>query len=128
MHELSISRSILDAAIAHADGRRVLSVDVTVGALRQVVPGSLAFYFEIVARGTACEGARLQTRLARARLRCACGEEWELREPSFRCPRCAGADVAVLSGEELTVDSIEVAEDEEEEEKKEEEETCTAAR
>ncbi len=121
MHELSISRSILDAAIVHADGRRVLSVDVTVGALRQVVPGSLALYFEILASGTACEGARLRTRLAPARLRCACGEEWELREPSFRCPRCAGSETTVLSGEELTIDSIEVEEDVEEE-------TCTAAR
>ncbi len=117
MHELSISRSILDAAVAHAGGRRVRRIDMTIGALRQVVPGSLAFYFEIVSRGTACEGARLQTRLASARLRCACGEEWELQEPSFRCPRCAGGEVTVLGGEELTVDSIEV-----------EEETCTAAR
>ncbi len=117
MHELSLSRSIRDTALAHADGRSVLCVEVTVGALRQVVPRSLEFYFEVLSRGTACEGARLQTRLAPARLRCECGQEWELREPAFRCPLCAGSAVTVLSGEELTVDSIEV-----------EEETCTAAR
>jgi len=117
MHELSLSRAILDAALAHAEGRDVVGVDVTVGALRQVVPGSLSFYFEIVSRGTVCEGAKLRTHVAPARLRCACGHEWELHEPAFRCPRCARAEVTVLSGEELTVDSIEV-----------EEETCTAAR
>ncbi len=117
MHELSLSRAILDAALSHADGHSVTRVDVTVGALRQAVPDSLAFYFEILARGTACEGALLHARVARARLGCACGERWQLEEPAFRCPRCGGGEVTVLSGEELTVDSIEV-----------EEQTCTAAR
>jgi hydrogenase nickel incorporation protein HypA/HybF len=110
MHELALSRAVLEAATLHAAGRRVRGVSVTVGALRQVVPESLAFYFEIVARGTPCEGATLDARSVPARLRCACGEEWELTEPSFRCPRCAGADVAVLDGEQLTVESIEVEE------------------
>jgi hydrogenase nickel incorporation protein HypA/HybF len=117
MHELALSRAVLDAATRHADGRRVVGVDVTIGALRQVVGESLEFYFEIVARGTVCDGARLQTRLAPARLRCACGEEWELHEPVFRCPRCAGAEVTVLDGDQLLVESIEV-----------EEATCTAPR
>ena len=117
MHELAISRSILDTALEHAAGRRVLNVSLTIGALRQVVPDSLSFYFEIVSRGTDCEGARLQTRLMQAQLRCACGQEWRLEAPSFRCPRCASGQVTVLDGDELAIDSIEV-----------EEATCTAPR
>jgi hydrogenase nickel incorporation protein HypA/HybF len=117
MHELALSRAIVDAALAHAQGRRVVRVDVALGALRQAAPDSLRFYFEIVAGGTACEGAQLATRHVPARLRCACGHEWELRGPAFRCPRCAGADVEALSGEELLVEAIEVIE-----------ERCTAAR
>lgn len=137
MHELSLSRSILDAAVAHADGHSVVAVDVTVGALRQAVPSTLSFYFEIVAHGTSCEGAQLRVHVAPARLRCACGHEWELHEPAFRCPRCAGSEVTVLSGEELTVDSIEVEDEPGEQpqgQAKEpygdasEEEPCTAAR
>jgi hydrogenase nickel incorporation protein HypA/HybF len=117
MHELALARAVLDAAVAHADGRQVRGVDVTVGALRQVVPDSLAFHFEILARGTSCEGACLRQRFAPARLRCACGHEWQLTEPSFRCPRCGDGRARVLSGEELLVESIEV-----------EEELCTARR
>ncbi|HYB22856.1 MAG TPA: hydrogenase maturation nickel metallochaperone HypA [Solirubrobacteraceae bacterium] len=117
MHELALARGILDAALAHADGRRVRRVEVTVGALRQVVGDSLAFHFEILARGTPCEGAQLAQRPQPARLRCACGEEWELTEPSFRCGRCGGARVSVIAGEELRVEAIEV-----------EEEPCTARR
>ncbi len=52
MHELSLSSAILETAVKHADGRRVSLVELTVGALRQVVPASLEFYFEIVSRDT----------------------------------------------------------------------------
>jgi hydrogenase nickel incorporation protein HypA/HybF len=117
MHELSISRAIVETASRHAGAGRVVSVRVAIGALRQVTPSSLHFYFEIVSRGTACEGALLDTCLSPARMRCTCGEEWELADVCFRCPRCAGAEVTVVSGEELCVESIEV-----------EEERCTAPR
>ena len=40
------------------------------GSLRQVVPDTLEFYFEFVARGTVCEGARLEQEVVEARLRC----------------------------------------------------------
>lgn len=112
MHELSLSRALLASALRHARGRRVLRVDVTVGALRQVVPDNLAFYFEVVARGTPCEGATLVTALLPARLACPCGHEWELASPSFRCPRCGGTETRVLGGEELRLESIEVDDDE----------------
>jgi hydrogenase nickel incorporation protein HypA/HybF len=110
MHELSISRAILDAATRHADGRRVVLVSLAIGALRQVIPESLTFHFQIVSRGTICERALLELRLVPARLRCACGKEWELEEPSFRCPRCGSGRVNVLDGDQLSVDSIEVEE------------------
>jgi len=60
MHELALSRAIVDAALRHAGGRPVEIVHVRLGSFRQAVPGSLAFYFEIVARGTGCEGAALE--------------------------------------------------------------------
>jgi|GEM_PF-1056161 len=60
MHELALSRAIVDAALRHAEGRPVEVVHVKLGEMRQAVPRSLAFYFEIVARGTDCEGAELE--------------------------------------------------------------------
>jgi hydrogenase nickel incorporation protein HypA/HybF len=110
MHELSIGRAILDMAVREAAGHRVLRVSLTIGALRQVVPESLEFYFQIVSRGTVCEGAELQARSTPARLGCDCGQEWELAEPSFRCPACGGGQVRVLDGDQLSVDCIEVEE------------------
>lgn len=127
MHELALSRAIVDAALRHAGGRWVTVVHVRLGALRQAVPGSLAFYFEVVTRETDCAGARLEVEPVAALLRCVeCGREWDpdpqpLAEhgelpadslpalPSFRCPAC-GAAGEELTGGELEVDWIEVEE------------------
>ena len=111
MHELSLSGAIVNTAVKHAAGRPVSVVNLRVGRLRQVVPDTLDFYFEFVARGTVCEGARLEQELVPARLRCRdCGSEWEIDFPDFRCTQCAAVGVEVLSGEEFEVESIEVEE------------------
>ena len=111
MHELALARGVLAAVLAHAEGRPVRRIDLTVGALRQVVPDSLAFNFGVIARGTPCQGALLEQHLEPARLRCSCGETWELRELSFRCPACGGSEASVIGGAELLVESIEVEEE-----------------
>jgi hydrogenase nickel incorporation protein HypA/HybF len=109
MHELSVATAVVNTACKHADGRPVSLVSVRVGKLRQVVPDSLRFYWEIVARDTICERAQLELIEINARLACGgCGREWEPLYPAFRCPECASGDVVVLAGEELEVDYIEV--------------------
>ena len=111
MHELSVASAVIDTATRHADGRPVTVVAVRVGGLRQVVPDSLRFYFEIVSRDTVCAGARLELIEVDPRLHCAdCGREWEALYPGFRCPDCASGEVTVVGGEELQVEYIEVEE------------------
>jgi hydrogenase nickel incorporation protein HypA/HybF len=114
MHELSLSGAIVNTVVKHAEGRLVSVVSLRVGALRQVVPDTLEFYFEFVSKGTVCEGARLQQELIPARLRCAnCEREWTIDMPIFMCPGCGSAGrVEVASGEEFEVESIEVEETE----------------
>ena len=114
MHELSLAGAVIDTAVRHADGRRVTAVHLRVGHLRQVVPASLQFYFEHVARGTPCDGARLTLDEVPGRLVChACGHGWELHELQFRCPACEAATVEVVAGEEFEVDWISVEQMEE---------------
>jgi hydrogenase nickel incorporation protein HypA/HybF len=113
MHELSVASAVLNTALRHADERPVSLVSMRVGSLRQVVPDSLRFYFEIVARDTLCENARLELTEIDARLRCGgCEFEWEPTIPAFRCPRCESGEVSVVAGGELEVDYIEVEEQE----------------
>ncbi len=130
MHELALARAIVETALRHAEGRPVGTVHVRVGSLRQAVPDSLAFYFELVARDTDCAGARLELEAVAAVLRCrACEREWDpappplpehgplpageltLPIPSFGCPSCrAGGEV--IDGDQLEIDWIEVVEPE----------------
>jgi hydrogenase nickel incorporation protein HypA/HybF len=114
MHELSLSGAIVNTVVKHAAGRPVSLVSMRIGALRQVVPDTLEFYFGFVSKGTVCEGARLEQELIPARLRCAtCEREWEIDLPIFMCPGCGSAGrVGVASGEEFEVESIEVEETE----------------
>jgi hydrogenase nickel incorporation protein HypA/HybF len=145
VHELSLAGAVIDTAERHAGGRRVVLIQLRLGELRQVVPDSLSFYFEHVARGTLCEGAALEYETVPATLGCArCGATWTLAatlgstsatlgsgsatwgqtppggvrpqvaevrpQVAFRCQRCGSADVAVESGDEFEVESIEVEE------------------
>ena len=112
MHELSLSSAIVATVEKHAIGRRVTLVNLRIGGLRQVVPDTLEFFFEFVARGSVCEGATLEQELIAPALRCTpCGREWTLEEPIFRCPSCGGSEVTVIAGNEFEVESIEVEED-----------------
>jgi hydrogenase nickel incorporation protein HypA/HybF len=111
VHELALASAIVNTVAKHADGRRVTVVNVRAGRLRQVVPETLAFYFEFVARDTVCEGASLELEVVDARLRCRpCRREWGIEIPAFRCPTCGGSEVEIATGDEFEVESIEVEE------------------
>jgi hydrogenase nickel incorporation protein HypA/HybF len=109
MHELSLSSAVVNTVVKHAEGRRVEVVNLRIGRLRQVVPETLDFYFDFVARDSVCDGAQLKYEIIDARLRCnPCALEWNIEIPAFRCPTCGGSDVEVASGNEFEVESIEI--------------------
>jgi hydrogenase nickel incorporation protein HypA/HybF len=112
MHELSVATAVLNTALKHAEDRPVAVVAMRVGTMRQVVPDSLLFYWDIVARDTCCEGARLELTEIATCLQCqACDHTWAPEIPHFRCPVCASADVKITAGEELEVEHLELAEE-----------------
>jgi hydrogenase nickel incorporation protein HypA/HybF len=63
MHELSLTQEIISIACNAASGQRVHVISVQVGELSCVSPDALAFCFDVVARGTLAEGARLDIRV-----------------------------------------------------------------
>lgn len=116
MHELSIAASVVEIACRYArpvpggtPAQRVTKVHVQVGYLRQVVPAALAFSFELVAQGTAAEGAELELDTVPAVGRCRrCGIESRLRAFPLQCGACSGFDLEIVAGEELVVESLEL--------------------
>jgi hydrogenase nickel incorporation protein HypA/HybF len=112
MHELALAEAVLDVVLAHAVGRGVARIELTVGRLRQVVPGALAFAVELAARGTPAEGAALALTVAPAAGRCGeCGGETALDRFPFACAACGSLAVVPTAGAELRIDAIEVDDD-----------------
>jgi len=109
VHELSICEAIARTVVRHADGRRVRSIQLRVGELRQVVPDTLVFCWSIAVRDPLLEGAVLDIDVVPASVECVeCGARHRMERFALQCPGCQGS-VSVVSGEELLVVSIDVA-------------------
>lgn len=108
MHELAIAESVVTTVLERT-GARVRVVRLRVGRLAGVVPDALTFCFELATVGTALEGATLEIEDQQARAHCrTCDHDFSLDDAILLCA-CGSADVAVLSGRELSVTSVEVA-------------------
>ena len=109
MHELAIAESVVETVTQRLPDAKVTCVRLEVGALSGVVPDSIRFCFDLATEGTGLAGARLEITEPPARSRCrACGAEFQPDSPVVLCP-CGSPDVAVLSGEQLKIVSVQVA-------------------
>ncbi|PIE54807.1 MAG: hydrogenase expression protein HypD [Dethiosulfovibrio peptidovorans] len=114
MHEMSLVSALLDSLQemkeAH-DWKAVISVTLKVGAMRQVVPETMIFAFQVSVRGTSLDGATLVLIPVPVRFFCAaCGARWGREKLGYLCPSCGGMDVVLEQGMELELDSVEVEE------------------
>jgi hydrogenase nickel incorporation protein HypA/HybF len=115
MHEMGIALQIIEIASSSiprdAEGVQVEKVNLKIGKLAAVVPESLRFCFEIAANGSLLAGAELNIEEIPVQARCKeCHHEWTIQEPVFTCPSCQGGKIEILSGRELNIESIEIAE------------------
>lgn len=111
MHELSLCGAVADIVARRAGDRRVRTVQIRIGALRQVVPDTLSFCWSMITADTELDGCQLDIERVPAVLRCnACSAEHEMGAViAFACASCGGFDVAVLAGDEFLVTSLELA-------------------
>jgi hydrogenase nickel incorporation protein HypA/HybF len=111
VHELSLCGAIAEIAQRRSEGRSIQVIHLRVGELRQVVPETLAFCWEMVTAQTDLEGSALAIDRIPATVRC---HECEHTGPlgqviSLACPACAGIDVEVLAGEEFDITAMDLA-------------------
>ncbi len=110
MHELSLCEAIADAVARHASGRPVRRASVRIGYLRQVVPESMTFCWGILTDGTDLAGCELDIEHVPAVVACGtCGAATTLDLPVLMCGECGSTQVALESGEELLLVSIDLA-------------------
>jgi hydrogenase nickel incorporation protein HypA/HybF len=111
MHEFGIAEAILAAVEQRAAGRRVRQARVRAGALLRITEPAINQAFTTVAEGSAAEGARVDLVIVPARLTCrSCGQTATSHDPFATCPGCGGADIDTEGGDDLILESIEMAE------------------
>ena len=112
MHELSVTQSILEIALRHAqksDAKRITDVHIVMGELSTMLDDSVQFYWDMIAEGTIAQGATLHFRRVPAELQCmACFTKYNPKEKELVCPNCGGVGAKIIAGEEFSLEAIDV--------------------
>lgn len=112
MHELSVTESLLEIALRHAASARASRINtlfLVIGQLSTIVDESVQVYWDIVAKGTPAEGARLEFHRIPARFTCQdCKSEYTPSGKDLACPQCGSVRVRLISGDEFRLEAIDV--------------------
>ena len=109
MHELSVTQSILDIAVRNAGPRKITQINLVIGQFSSIVDDSVQFYWDVISKDTAAEGARLHFERIPGEMTCQqCGHVFRPKGETFDCPACSSPFVKITKGEEFQVESIDV--------------------
>ncbi len=116
MHEMGLVMEIIqitsDSIPKELEGTPVERINLKVGKFSAVVPDSLRFCFGFASKGTPVAGAELHIERVPVVAVCKdCNHQWTLKEAAFNCPECNSGSIDVISGRELDIDSIVLAEE-----------------
>lgn len=109
---MSLTQGVLDIiqSAARRDGfKHVRAVWLEIGKLATVEPQALRFCFDVVARGTCAEGARLEIITTSGQAWCLkCSSAIAVDNPAEGCPTCGSYQLQVTGGDEMRVKELEV--------------------
>jgi hydrogenase nickel incorporation protein HypA/HybF len=112
MHELPVTESILEISLRHASqasARRVTDIYLVIGDLASIVDDSVQFYWEIVAKGSLAENARLHFRRLPVEIECMeCGQHSSPPLDELACQQCGSVVFKVVAGREFFVEAINI--------------------
>lgn len=114
MHEFSLTKQIVnivnDAALMHC-AVKVNAVHIVAGENTGIIPESVQMYFDMIAKDTKAQGAKLDVRLIKAEMHCPlCGKNFHRPLFSFACPDCGTLGSPTDIGNEFYVESVELEE------------------
>lgn len=117
MHEYSICEGLVEGVLAEFERlqprpARLLKAKIAVGKLRQVIPETMAFAYEVITRGTLAEGSELEVEEIPVTCRCQdCDWTGAIEATFFVCGQCSSVRVEVVTGMELELKALEVSDD-----------------
>ena len=115
MHELAVTKNILDIVLQHAALNRadkVITINLQIGKLSGLEDAWLQRYFDYLSKGTIAEGATLKIEKMPVMVRCnACGFLYEAHREkigNMACAACSAASCTLVSGGEYFIKTMEV--------------------
>ena len=116
MHEMGIAEELvkiaMDAIPEDIADPKVAILNLRIGKLASVVEHSLTFCIEIITKDTPLENVTLVIESVPVKIRCkVCKQEWEVDTPMFKCPDCEEGEVEMISGREIEITSMELADE-----------------
>jgi len=116
MHELPVTKSILDIVIKHAEAnnvKKIISINLMIGDLSQLENEWIQRYFDYLSKDTIAEDAKLKIKRVPVVMQCSqCSHTFEvnIREiKEIQCPRCGRTkNFSIISGREYYIKDIEV--------------------
>lgn len=121
MHELAVTENLLALALKHASlatsaastaaapPPRITCLHIVIGQLSSIIDDSVQFYWDIIAKDTPAQSARLDFQRIPALFQCsACSHQFAYRPDEFTCPACNDSQLKIIAGNEFYLDSIEI--------------------
>ncbi len=113
MHEMSIAQSVFDIVeeeMAKHGVEELKAINLAIGKMAAIVPQHLNICFQMIADNTKLAGTELNVRETPLMYQClACGNSFTSEDMQFQCPECDEENPDLIGGRELTIESMEVA-------------------
>ena len=109
MHEFSLTQNILKTALDHAETRKILRVNLSIGVFSHEREESIRFYWDELAKDTLAQEADLHFQRVAAEMKClACSAVFHPEEETSLCPHCQSHRLQLVSGDDVRLGSIDV--------------------
>ena len=110
MHEMMVAENLLttisDEAAKH--NAKPIGAKISCGTLNPVNDEALCFAFEAIAKGTSCEGVKLEIEHKPIRGQCKnCNQQFDVELSCPGCPKCGSEDFELLPDAPLILEKIE---------------------
>jgi len=110
MHEMMVAENLLAAISDEAAKRNAkpIAAKISCGKLYAINDEALRFAFEVITKGTACEGLKLKIEHKPIQGRCKnCNQNFDMVLSKPRCPKCDSEDFELLPDAPLILEEIE---------------------
>ena len=110
MHESMVAQSLLGTILAETTKQNAKPVGarISCGALNVINDELLCFAFEAIARGTSCEGVKLEIEHKPIRGQCKdCSRNFDVELYCPKCPECGSERFELLPDAPLVLEEIE---------------------